>query len=38
MKNYKELKVWQRGLELVAATYEVVRSFPGKKPTACAVR
>lgn len=28
MKNYKELKVWQRGLELVAATYEVVRQLP----------
>ncbi|SDY42727.1 four helix bundle protein [Hymenobacter psychrophilus] len=28
MKNYKELKVWQRGLEIVAATYELVRLLP----------
>ena len=28
MKNYKELKVWQRGLELVALTYAVVRQLP----------
>ncbi|GAA3984301.1 four helix bundle protein [Hymenobacter antarcticus] len=28
MKNYKELKVWQRGLEVVAATYELVRQLP----------
>ena len=28
MKNYKELKVWQRGIEIVAATYELVRQFP----------
>ncbi|NVO32972.1 four helix bundle protein [Hymenobacter lapidiphilus] len=28
MKNYKELKVWQRGLEIVAATYELVRQLP----------
>ncbi|GAB3297106.1 four helix bundle protein [Hymenobacter humi] len=28
MKNYKELKVWQRGLEVVAATYAVVHQLP----------
>ncbi|RZJ59737.1 MAG: four helix bundle protein [Hymenobacter sp.] len=28
MKNYKELKVWQRGLEIVAATYSLVRQLP----------
>ena len=28
MKNYRELKVWQRGLEIVAATYKVVRQLP----------
>ena len=28
MKNYKELKVWQRGLEIVAATYELARQLP----------
>ncbi len=28
MKNYKELKVWQRGLEIVAATYSIVRQLP----------
>lgn len=28
MKNYKELKVWQRGLEIVEAVYQVVRQLP----------
>lgn len=28
MKNYKELKVWQRGLEIVTATYALVRQLP----------
>lgn len=28
MKNYKELKVWQRGLEIVAATHELARLLP----------
>lgn len=28
MKNYKELKVWQRGIATVAAVYEVVRQLP----------
>jgi len=28
MKNYKELKVWQRGLEIVAGTYGLVRQLP----------
>lgn len=28
MKNYKELKVWQRGLELVEETYTLVRQLP----------
>lgn len=28
MKNYKELLVWQRGLAIVQATYEVVRQLP----------
>ena len=28
MKNYKDLKVWQRGLEVVAATYLLVRQLP----------
>ena len=28
MKNYKELKVWQRGMELVEATYHVVVQLP----------
>ena len=28
MKNYKELIVWQRGLEIVRATYEVARQLP----------
>jgi four helix bundle protein len=28
MKNYKELKVWQRGLEIVEAVYLLVRQLP----------
>lgn len=28
MKNYKELRVWQRGLDIVSATYELVRQLP----------
>ena len=28
MKNYKELKVWQRGIELAQSTYELVRQLP----------
>jgi four helix bundle protein len=28
MKNYKELKVWQRGIELAKSTYELVRQLP----------
>ncbi len=28
MKNYKEVKVWQRGIELAKSTYELVRQLP----------
>ncbi|MFD1467382.1 four helix bundle protein [Hymenobacter caeli] len=28
MKNYKELRVWQHGLEIVQATYDLVRQLP----------
>jgi|GEM_PF-5760743 len=28
MKNYKELKVWQRGMDIVAMTYLLTRSLP----------
>lgn len=28
MKNYKELRVWQHGLEIVQAVYELVRQLP----------
>ena len=28
MKNYKELKVWQRGIELAKSTYALVRQLP----------
>ncbi len=28
MKNYKELKVWHRGLEIAEAVYQVVRQLP----------
>jgi four helix bundle protein len=28
MKNYKELRVWQRGIDIVSATYELVRQLP----------
>ena len=28
MKNFKELKVWQKGIELVALVYTVTTTFP----------
>ncbi|MCK4398698.1 MAG: four helix bundle protein [Methanophagales archaeon] len=28
MKNFKELKVWQKGIELVAIVYKITSSFP----------
>ena len=28
MKNYKELRVWQHGLEIVAAVYSLARQLP----------
>ena len=28
MKNYKELLVWQRGMTIVQATYEIARQLP----------
>ncbi len=28
MKSYKELKVWQKGIELVAIVYKITTSFP----------
>jgi four helix bundle protein len=28
MKNYKELKVWQRGIDIVEAVYLLVRQLP----------
>jgi four helix bundle protein len=28
MKNYKELRVWQRGVDIVAETYNLVRQLP----------
>jgi len=27
MKNFKELKVWQRGIELVVIVYKITTSF-----------
>jgi four helix bundle protein len=31
MKNYKELVIWQRGIEIVKKTYELVKSFPSEE-------
>ncbi|MEA2032271.1 MAG: four helix bundle protein [Euryarchaeota archaeon] len=31
MKNFKELKVWQKGIELVAMVYKITASFPGEE-------
>jgi len=31
MKGFKELKVWQKGIELVAMVYEITASFPGEE-------
>jgi four helix bundle protein len=28
MKNYKELNVWKKGIELVKVTYQVSKQFP----------
>jgi len=28
LKSYKELKVWQKAIELVKETYKVSRQFP----------
>ena len=28
MKDYKELEVWQKGISLVLASYEVIRKLP----------
>ncbi|MBV5343167.1 four helix bundle protein, partial [bacterium] len=28
MTSHKELKVWQKGIELVKAIYEITKSFP----------
>jgi len=28
MKNYKELKVWQKGIQLVKVTYQISKQFP----------
>ncbi len=28
MKSFKELKVWQKGIELVAMVYKITASFP----------
>lgn len=27
-KSYKELKVWQKGIEIVLLTYKITKSFP----------
>ena len=31
MKNFKELKVWQKGIELVAIVYKSTTSFPDEE-------
>ena len=31
MKNYKELEVWQRGMDLTVRVYEIGRTFPAEE-------
>ena len=31
MKDFRELKVWQKAHQLVLAVYKVTRSFPGEE-------
>jgi four helix bundle protein len=31
IKNFKDLKIWQRGMELAKAIYQVTDSFPAKE-------
>jgi len=31
IKNFKDLKIWQRGMELTKAVYEITDSFPQKE-------
>ncbi len=31
MKSFKELKVWQKGIELVAEVYKITASFPDEE-------
>lgn len=28
MRNFKELKIWQKGFEIAVDTYQLVESFP----------
>ena len=31
MKNYKELEVWQRGVDLAVQVYQITRTFPAEE-------
>ena len=31
MTSHKELKVWQKGIELVKSIYEITKSFPNNE-------
>jgi len=31
MKSFKELNVWQKGIELVAMVYKITASFPDEE-------
>ncbi len=31
MKTYKELKVWQRSVDLVTLVYQMTKRFPGEE-------
>lgn len=31
MKNYKKLKVWQKGMEIVMATYNLAKQLPAEE-------
>jgi len=31
MRDFKELKIWQKGMEIVSATYDVVEKLPNEE-------
>ena len=31
MRNFKELKIWQKGFEIAVDTYQLLKLFPNQK-------